>query len=541
VGVTRRAALVSAALLFAIYLLLSAGNDPKAFLGTDTGGKVATLRAMKAHHTVDPDLGYWAERWDPNGTLHPLYYTSHIGTRWINVTTLPAVYAALPLYDAFGYRGALVVPMLGGVACALAAAALARRAGARDGGRLAFWVVGLASPVAIYALDFWEHTLGLALMAWAVVLLVDLSQRTRAAWYAAVVGVLFGAAATMRTEALAFGAVATAVACVYVVRRHVAYAIAVGALVAVGTAGPLVANLGLERAVLGSSLRAERATGTVSSASTSGSNVRLREAAITSVGITGNADAPSLALGVVAIAAIAAAALRRDWRILLVAAALYVTRAAQGFGFVPGFLIAAPLSAVGLALGWRRGPPARLVLAMALAALPLVWAVQFTGGAAPQWGGRYVLLSGFALTAIGVAALEDLDRALRIGTVSLAVFITAFGLAWMHERTHDVAASAETLERLAEPLLVSRVAHLVREGGGVHDLRRWLTARSDKDLEKATRIAAATGVHRFALVDLDGSRQPAKIGAFDRQKRTTVVRFIHGVPLRVWTYTDRSH
>ena len=59
--------------------------------------------------------------------------------------------------------------MLGAVLCAFAARALARRLGGGDGWA-AFWIIGLASPVAIYALDFWEHTLGLALMLWGVVL-----------------------------------------------------------------------------------------------------------------------------------------------------------------------------------------------------------------------------------------------------------------------------------------------------------------------------------------------------------------------------------
>ena len=112
---------------------------------------------------LDPDIGYWAERWDPDGRLLPLYYTSHIGSRWVNVTTLPARLLGLPLFRLGGYRLALLVPMLGAVAAAFAAPqALARRLGDGDGWP-AFWIVGLASPVAVYALDFWEHTIGLAL------------------------------------------------------------------------------------------------------------------------------------------------------------------------------------------------------------------------------------------------------------------------------------------------------------------------------------------------------------------------------------------
>ncbi len=533
---SRRTVLISAGVLFCLYVLFSFGNNTRGFLGTDTGGKVATLRAMDAHGTTDPDVGYWAERWDPDGSLHPLYYTSHIGSRWVNVTTLPAVYAALPLYRAFGYRGALVVPMLGAVACALAAAALARRLGARDGGRLAFWLVGLASPVTIYALDFWEHTVGLALMAWGVVVLVDLAQRKKVAWFGVAAGLLFGGAATMRTEALAFGAVATAVVCVGLARRNLPLAVAVGALVAIGTSVPLFANDALERSVLGTSLRAGRAQGTVAIVGSVIGDSRVKEAAITSVGINGEGDARSLFIGAAVVAAIVAATLRRDWRLLALAGALYAARGAQGLGFVPGFLMAAPIGLVGLTLGWRRGPPAALTLLIGFVALPLVWAVQFTGGAGPQWGGRYVLLSGFVLAVVGVVVLADLPAVLRQCMIGLAVGVTVFGGVWMHQRTHDIAVSAARLEALPEPILVSRIAHLVREGGAVHDLRRWLTAPSSRDLEDVARIADATHADRIAVVGLDGQAQPARIGSLVRQPSFTRLRLLHGVAIQVWVY-----
>ena len=115
-----RAAAAGAALL-ALYVLLSLFNDPRGYLGTDTGGKVATLLAMERAGALDPDIGYWAEPWDPAGRLHPLYFTYRIGDGWVNVTTLPALYGAYPLFRLAGYRGALLVPMLGAVLTAFAA------------------------------------------------------------------------------------------------------------------------------------------------------------------------------------------------------------------------------------------------------------------------------------------------------------------------------------------------------------------------------------------------------------------------------------
>src|SRR5436305_7683418 len=104
-------------LLLVVYIGLSFLNDPHGSLGTDTGGKVATLRSMTVNarhgHVLDPDVGYWAARWDPKGTLHPLWYTYRLGRKWVNVTTLPMLDVAYPLWRLGGYRAALLVPMLG--------------------------------------------------------------------------------------------------------------------------------------------------------------------------------------------------------------------------------------------------------------------------------------------------------------------------------------------------------------------------------------------------------------------------------------------
>ena len=37
-------------------------NDPRGTLGTDTGGKLATLHVMDRGGELDPDVGYWARR-----------------------------------------------------------------------------------------------------------------------------------------------------------------------------------------------------------------------------------------------------------------------------------------------------------------------------------------------------------------------------------------------------------------------------------------------------------------------------------------------
>jgi hypothetical protein len=539
--------LAACAALFVAYVGLSLLNDPRGYLGTDTGGKVATLQAMERGGTLDPDIGYWAERWDPEGRLHPLYYTFHLGERWVNVTTLPALYAAYPLFKVLGYHGTLVVPMLGSVLAALAARALTRRLrpGDERTGWSAFWLVGLASPLTVYALDFWEHSLGVALLGWAVVLLYDVADG-KAGWRAAgAAGLLVGAAATMRTEALVYGAVMTAVACgvLLVRRRDIVGPLLAGVAVVAGLAVPLLGNDALERAAMGSNLRAGRSAGAVLGAGQAEGS-RAEEAVLTATSLTPTLTPESYLMGGVLLALLLVFALRASQgtageRVARVAgagiAALYLARAADGLGFVPGLVAAAPIAAVGLALGWRRSTTgARLVLGIALAAMPVVWALQYTGGAGPQWGGRYILPSGLLLTVVGVSCLPLLAKWARTAIVGLAVVVTCFGLVWLSARSHDVGRTAEALARRPEPVLVSRVGHLLREAGWYADERRWLTAPGRADVEQAAQVAADSGATSFALVDRFGTDPPVLPGW--TAVGTDRLRFISDVYLGITTY-----
>jgi len=533
---------VAGVVLLALYAGLSFANDPRGYLGTDTGGKVATLKVMKERHRLDPDVGYWAARWDPGGTLHPLYYTSRIGHRWVNATTLPMLYAAYPLYWLGGYRLALLFPMLGSVLAALAGAALARRLGAGDGWRSAvFWLVGLASPLTIYALDFWEHSMGVALMAWAAVLLFDLAQGDARWWRALTAGLLLGAAATMRTEALVYAAVITAVACVVCLirsRRLVAVMVA-GLAVSAGLLVPLVGNQLLEHATAGGTIRASRATGTVTNQQVTGG--RFEEAVLTSVGLNPELSTGAYLVGALLLALLALVALRSTARESLLAIGagvcvllLYMLRFGQGPGFVPGLIAATPIAAVGLARGWS-DVRTRVVLGFALLPLPLVWAYQYTGGAVPQWGGRYILPSAILLLVVGLCSLPALATWARAGAVVLAVAVTGFGLVWLSIRSHDVARASAALVRAPEPVLISRVAHLAREGGAFYDDRKWLTAVTLADLDRAVDVVQRAGFHQFGVVGLDSRPGPDTLGTFHRTGFRRL-RFFSDVDLHITTY-----
>ena len=160
------------------------------------------------------------------------------------------------------------------------AASDAARAGPRSGS----W--GSLSPVAIYALDFWEHSLGLALMLWGVVWLLRVLDDDHGLGAALVAGVLFGGAATMRTEALVYLVVCGGITClVYLWRsRCVAGTLPPRRCAARRRRTPLVANDLFERLVLGGTIRASRAAGTAADVGVSAS-VRVQEAMTTLVGM----------------------------------------------------------------------------------------------------------------------------------------------------------------------------------------------------------------------------------------------------------------
>ncbi len=547
-----RRPVVAGLVLLVAYVALSFAMSPHGYLGTDTGGKVATLEVM-AHHGggTDPDVGYWAARWDPKGAFHPLYNTTRVGDRYINVTSLPMIYAALPLYALGGYRLALLLPMAGAVACAFAARALARRLGARDGW-VAFWVVGLASPVTIYALDLWEHSLGLALMSWGVIALVDCVGRRPTWWRGLLAGLAFGAAVSMRTEALVYGFVATAVICGWLWWRDRARvaALVVGACTAAGLVVTFGANEALEAGVLGTTLRAARASGTLASGG-SGLGVRVSEAITMSGGLVDWNGAANV-LAVVALVGLLGyvsyrSARRGDQRPAKLAAVvvvlLYLVRVIQGLGFVPGLVAATPFAAAGLVLAWRSSSAAapaaevqtRLVAVIALVALPLVWYTDFTGGVLPQWGGRYILTSGLLLGVIGIVRTEQVARWARQLFLTLAVVVTALGLAWMSHRTHEVARAGAWISARPEPVVVSDLPFWLRESGGHEPGHRWLTTDRSGDVAGAARIVTDAGFERFGLITADGADRPPRSVAGYQEVSHQIQQWL-GVDFRYTVY-----
>jgi hypothetical protein len=527
-----------------VYVALSLAMDPSGYLGTDTGAKVATLEAMDRAGTTSPDVGYWAERWDPDGKVHPLYQTRHMEDgSWVAVTTLPMLEAALPLYRLAGYRLALLIPMLGGLACAVSARAIARRLG-DAGGWTAFWVVGLGSPVVVYSLDLWEHSLGMGATLGAIALLLGAVSRRPPWWHAVVAGVLLGAAATLRTEAIVYALVAVGATTIAVLvrERRVLRPVVLGASAVTGFVASWLANRALELDVGGVS-RTARATGAANSAAEHASGRagdRVGEGLVTLLGVKGDlASSWCIGIGLVAVLLLAVRAHRKgDLRLagacFVLAAVVYLVSAISDFAFIPGLIPAFPL-AIGAVLVRQHGDRA-LVLGVALGALPLVWAFQYLGGAGPQWGGRYILTSSVLLGTLALVSLTGRHTFIRRGLVTLSVGVNVLGVVWVGVRTRSVDALFDDLHAVDADVLVVRDAFLLREGGPVVLDEHWLTASGEEPFAFALEVAKRSGATTVAVVEPGAAAPPPSAIPAGWVEQERSVTELTGDPIGVVVY-----
>ena len=525
--------------MLAGYVALSFTTDPGGYLGTDTGAKVATLDVMEQRGTAKPVLGYWAEDFDPTGSLHPIYDAVAVDGDWVHVTTLPMLEAGRPLWNLGGYRLALVLPMLGAIGAAFAGRSLARRAVGDRAGWQAFWLIALGSPITVYALDFWEHAPGVACLVGAVALLAGVVDGSPVAARAPAAGALLGLGATMRTESFVYALVAVGgcVGMLVLQDRSVGRAVRVGAGAVAGFAGPWLANAALERA-LGGNSRADRVSSTAGGAF-GDLGQRAGEAVTTLLALRpGPASTALLVGGLAALLGAGAVVLdrrgdRRRAPVLLAAsAALQLLTVAGGLGFVPGMLAAAPIGLAALVI-LPVPPGARYALGVAVAAFPIVVAFQYLGGAGPQWAGRYALSSCIILVALGVAAVQQVGRPIRIGLLALTVLVSASGVLWLGERSRSVDDLFDRLVERPEDVIVVRNGFFVREGGDAYSDRLWLRAVADADVPRAAEVVRASGHRTFAVLD-ETSTAPARIegAALVGTTRTSVV----GIALYLHSY-----
>ena len=416
-----------------------------------------------------------------------------------------------------------VLPITGVIAAAMGAWMLERLAG--GSGWWSLWLVGAVGPVAFYGTDVWEHApaAGAAVLGTAMVLAGASPVSGLAA------GLCWGLAISLRTET-AIVAATLVVATLFVSEVRSSLLRGWKRLMLGGAAGGamlLIDRLTAQQ-VIGTDVAVARAGSQVSGA-VQGLDERWRDALVTTFGLFGtDQDLGRILLGVVFVGCLvllgAVVVGRSVPRAVLapVGALLVVLLLARlrDVGFVPGTLAAAPVAAVGLwVLSPRiRVPPVlRVVAIAAVAALPIVWALQWRGNLAQQWGGRYQLVSGALLTVCGAVLLSrSRNRAAVVGTLVIAVLLGLSAMRLHIDRTQYYGNLTDEL--LALPcdegdVLISASPFLLREAGGLPEVLetsprgyRYLTAQSGDLEDAALDVAEQAGVQSVLVLDAGRAR-----------------------------------
>jgi 4-amino-4-deoxy-L-arabinose transferase-like glycosyltransferase len=114
--------------------------------------------------------------------------------------TSPFIWASVPLYALLGHAGLMILPWFCGMLLVIMTAWLAWRVRPDRSAALAPLVVGCASPLLVYSLEFWEHTPGAALAVFALIAVVKALDSRRCSWWLMASGAAIGLGLTMRAE-----------------------------------------------------------------------------------------------------------------------------------------------------------------------------------------------------------------------------------------------------------------------------------------------------------------------------------------------------
>lgn len=518
----RRPAVIAACLLV-IYLVASIFIDPKGHLITDVGGKSIALEAMVQRGDWNPDIGYWLAESDPEGQLFPFDKTRlTTDGQWVNTTSLTMIYVARGFWELGGLRAALMVPMIGSIVAALSAGGIERRLDPAADGAISTWLVGMATPAFVYALDFWEHSLALGLLGVATLKVIDLTEPGAKLTTAIVGGLCYGFAATMRQEAMVYAFVAGLVllgvlATRFDVKTSLKRAFTLGA----SGVAVLVGYTLLEIQLMGEPFRSSRG---VAAASEEIKWTRhVGAAAITTLGPLDGSDIAAIAVGGLLVGSLCWVAhlvmTKQYSRFAIQCASVlwvsyFLALMFRGPSFVPGLGPTTPLAVIGLvaALHSRRW----FFLALALCPMPLVWLTGYPSGSIIQWGGRYQLLSGLVLTTLAVSLLKNSQPKLLAVVALVGLLVTGFGVTWVGVRSERVARQWEVLDEVTteDEVVIWRDQVVAREAGAVAYGRRWLGASFEEDQALAAELLSEMGVKTFVWIDTENAA-PRLFAGFD--------------------------
>jgi hypothetical protein len=270
--------------------------------------------------------------------------------------------------------------------------------------------------------------------------------------------------------------------------------------------------------------------------------IRVEEAIVTGASPFARVTLPTVLVALMLVGLLWALGLRAeapasDRRVIeaglaAIAILVAVDLLAGGLGFVPGLAATTPVAVLGATRAWSFGDR-RFVAVVALGSLPLVWAVQFTGGAGPQWGGRYILTSGALLVVLATVTFTSDSARSVLRTTALAGFaMTIVGVAWTIHRTHEFADAFDELAETHVPVLVFHDPFLAREGGTLLITEQWLAATGPRARTEAVEVLEKLGVSEAGFVDLDDGTPVRELPGWV-ETGSERVQLLDGIHLRV--------
>ena len=533
------------AAVLGVYLVVNLFTSPDGHLLADPGGKAASLEAMRQRGDWNPDIGYWFQDVDSEGRFFPLERTSRTANGdFVNTTSLTMVLAAKPLYDIGGPSLAVLIPLLGGLATAVAAAALERRLDPLSDGKWSFLLVGLSSSVVVYTTDLWEHTLALAATTFCVVKVLDAVNQKQTLVSALYAGLAIGLAITMRQEALIYGFVAGVVLVVVLTARAgTRSSIPAGLAMMSGVGFPIALHTGLELVLLGGAARVERSIETAGVAG-SGPLSRLDGAATTTVNLLSGPDPLSAIAGIVLLglgAHIVRSGFSGEWpersvRLfgVLLASALIVHAVRQSP--VSAVFIATPLMLVGVIAGVRN--KRWVLVALGAAPIPLVLLTQFPNFHQYQWGGRYLLGSAVVFTVLAVVHTRQQNTRIFATFVVATIAITAYAIPYSVLRINGVSEDRAAVEQLTEvdEVVVWRSGSTARDLGQLSVSRQWLSASQIADQRALASVFERQSIDSFVLI-VDKAHPGVQFPGFERVATRGELEYF-GHWIEVWAATN---
>jgi hypothetical protein len=518
--------LVVAVALLAVLATL----PPTGFFSADCGPKYWQCVAFAEGEGWPRGFDYPARDLDPE-RRHIPPFTAPIGDQLASIyPVLFPLLATIPEVAA-GDRALRLLPWL---AALVAAWATGRLASALRGEPVTGWTAAgalAATPLAFYAIAFWEHSLAAAMVVAGLLVVVE-SERgnARSAWRWGTLGLLVGLGAWVRSE-VAFLAPVLLVAAVWKggrARPRSVLALAGGCVT--GMAG----GAAVQAMTIGRWLP-------LHATYHAGSSLRAHDFLASRLASLGEFAAPHWSAGLAAAVWLVALAItlsrpgsrsRAGERagIAAVAAAVAAATVVPTVRWLAGarptdaFPVWAPattwivLSALPLLL-WGQPREVRLDRRRLLLAAAAVWSIAAVFVARPihsfEWGGRFFLPAVLVLLAV-VASLGAADgpwrrlrRAAVVAAVGTAVLVQALGLVLLrHGATthHRIQVELLAVSDPGEPVVSDSYMVPLLSGRGWWQ-RRFLYVTGRRGLEELAASFARHGVDRWTYATLE--REPA--------------------------------